>query len=294
MSDARIGIVGMGLIGGSFALALKQAGYDGEIVGYDPAVSADLLKDRFVDRMSNSLSALARECDVVMIATPVGVVRTLLAEIVSSCSPQTIITDVGSTKHMFVQIACEAFKRESSRESDIEVLPLVPGHPIAGSEKSGIAAAEANLFRGRKVVLTPLENTDVHALALITCLWEKIGAEVTQMDVATHDALFAFTSHLPHMVAYALINGLLVSRHSDQAIDYVAGGLRDFTRIAKSDPVMWRDICLANRDNLIEAIAGFETALENLRGMVANADADALADFFKRTNDYCHRINKLD
>ncbi len=287
MNDARVGIVGVGLIGGSLALALKQAGYDGEIVGCDVDASASLAL-RCVDRLLDSPTALTRECDVVVLATPVGAAVALLAEIAPACSAQTVITDAGSTKRRFVEAARAAFDRGTGLGG------VVPGHPIAGCEKSGAEAARADLFRGRKTVLTPLRNTDARALGMVTSLWERAGAEVTQMDAVEHDALFAATSHLPHLLAYALIGRLLESPHRDRAIEYAAGGLRDFTRIAESDPVMWRDICLANRDNLLEAIAGFESEFGRLRDAVGRGDAAALDAFFKRAGDYRRRLKAAD
>ncbi len=284
----RVGIIGVGLIGGSLALALKQAGYGGEIVGCDPAVGrgagAASPEDHFTDRLSDSPAALAAECDVVVIATPVAAAAGLLAEIAPSCSAQTVITDVGSTKQVFLNAARKAFGGD--------VASLVPGHPIAGGEKSGTGAARTDLFRGCKVVLTPLESTDARALDAVTRLWKQAGAEeVIRMDAAEHDALFAVTSHLPHMLAYALMGALTASRHRDLAVDYAAGGLRDFTRIAESDPVMWRDVCLANRDNLLEALAGFEAEFRCLYDAVERGDADALAAFFERAGDYRRRLN---
>ncbi len=290
MNNRRVGIIGMGLIGGSLALALKQSGYGGEIIGCDPDASAALLTGRFVDRLSDSPAAVAGECDLVVLATPVGAAVSLLAEIAPSCCAETIITDVGSVKQAFVRAARAAFPPKP----DADMVALVPGHPIAGGEKNGAAAARADLFQGCKTVLTPLENTSAGALDAVTRLWERVGAEVTRMDAAAHDELFAVTSHLPHMLAYALVGGLLASRHCEQVIEYAAGGLRDFTRIAESDPVMWRDICLANRNQLLAAIAGFETEFGRLHDAVDRGDAAALAGFFKRAGDYRRRLNTAD
>ena len=284
--DACIGIVGTGLIGGSLALSLKRANHAGRLVGYDPAVSAETLEGRFVDRVSGSAAALAEQCDVVVLAVPVGASLVLLDEIAPMCLPRTLLTDVGSTKQAFVDAARRAF----DRRGDAGIPFLVPGHPIAGSEQSGIDSARADLFEGRTVVLTPPSGTDAQAIDSVAALWRKAGARVVRMDATAHDALFAVSSHLPHTVAYALIDGIVNSRHSEDALQYSAGGLRDFTRIAGSDPLMWRDICLSNRDNLLEAIAAFESSLDGLRAMIADGDGDALRRFFERSNDYCRRM----
>ena len=285
MSEVRVGIVGMGLIGGSLALALKQAGWRGEIVACDPAAAA--LAARFVDRLSDSPRALAADCDVVVLATPVCAAVELLGEIASACSPGTVVTDVGSTKRAFVRAAREAFSPEACAF-------VVPGHPIAGCEKSGAGAARADLFQSRQVTLTPLENTAASALDAVTDLWERVGASVTWMDAEEHDALFAATSHLPHVTAYALVGALLASRHREQALEYAAGGLRDFTRVAESDPVMWRDVCLTNRDRLLEAIAGFETELKHLRRLVDEGNGAELEKLFGRVRDYRRCLNAED
>lgn len=284
--DARIGIVGIGLIGGSLALALRQGGHRGELVGYDFSVPADVLKGHFVDRVSDSAAALASQCDIVVLATPVCASLALLDEIASLCLPRTVLTDVGSTKQAFADTA----RRVLNRDNGV-TLSVVPGHPIAGSEKSGIDSARADLFRGNKVVLTPLPGGDMQATDAVAALWEKTGARVTRMDPAAHDALFAATSHLPHMVAYALINAVFDFGYDHPARQYSAGGLRDFTRIARSDPVMWRDICLSNRENLMEVIAGFEASLGKLRALVASEDGEALTEFFERSKAYCRRMD---
>ena len=285
--DACVGIVGTGLIGGSLALSLKRANHAGMLVAYDPAVSAATLEGHFVDRVSDSPVALASQCDVVVLAAPVGASLALLDEIASACFSPTVLTDVGSTKQVFV----DAARRALDRREDSDTLSLVPGHPVAGSEKSGIGNARADLFRGRTVVLTPLPETDAQAVDSVTALWEKTGARVVRMDAVVHDALFAISSHLPHVIAYALIGGVADSRYSEDILQYSAGGLHDFTRVARSDPVMWRDICLSNRESLLEAIAAFESSLDGLRAMIEDRDGDALVRFFERSNDYCRRMD---
>lgn len=284
MNDVRVGIVGMGLIGGSLALALKEAGWRGEIVACDPAAALDR---RFADRVSGSPAAVAAECDVVVLATPVCAAAALLGEIAPACSPGTVVTDVGSTKRAFVRAAREAFTPEACAF-------VAPAHPIAGCEKSGVGAARADLFRARQVVLTPLDNTAESALDAVTRLWERVGAAVTRMDAEAHDALFAATSHLPHVTAYALVGALLASDYREQAIEYAAGGLRDFTRVAESDPVMWRDVCLTNRDRLLEAISDFETELKHLRRLVDAGDGAELEKMFRRARDYRRCLNAGD
>ena len=282
MSGERVGIIGVGLIGGSLALALKEAG-DSKVVACDPGASAAVVK-RCVDRWYDSPSELVKECDVVVLATPVKTAELLLAEIAAECPAQTVLTDVGSTKQAFVQTAYKVLGRES-------ITRLVPGHPITGSEKNTAANAHAGLFQGRKVALTPSVDTAAVALTAVTRLWQRVGAEVVQMGAMEHDELFAVTSHLPHVLAYALIGGLLASAHRDDAVEYAAGGLRDFTRIAESDSVMWRDICLTNREFLLKAMAGFEVEFKSLSDAIARSDGEALAVFFKRAGEYRRRFS---
>ena len=266
-----VAIVGTGMIGTSLGLALKRAGAAREIVGVDAARdAARAARARgALDRVAASTADLGA-CDVIILALPVAAVGGVLA----SLAPLNgaVATDVGSVKGAVLEAARAALGDD--------VANFVPGHPIAGSHESGPAAAAADRFDGCRVVLTPDGQTADAALRRVEELWVAAGAgAVTRMDAALHDRVFAYTSHLPHAVAYALIGGLLARTDADRLFAYTAGGLRDFTRIAASDPVMWRDVFLANAEHVLEAMDDFSAGVARLRGHIARADGAALRDF---------------
>lgn len=274
MITEKLAIVGTGLIGGSFALALKQAGAVGEVlgVGRNPArltVARELgLIDRAVDWKQ------AGEADCILLAIPVGETESVLKQLVPHLKSGAIVTDAGSTKANVVATARTVL---GTRFSD-----FVPGHPIAGSEQSGPGAARADLFQAKKVVLTPQAETRADALATVRALWEATGAQVETLDAKLHDRVFAAVSHLPHLAAFALVDELAQRADSDTFFRFAAGGFRDFTRIASSSPEMWRDIALANREALLTEMDAYLSALQTLRQAVSTKDAEALFTLFSR------------
>jgi prephenate dehydrogenase len=270
----KLAIVGTGLIGGSFAQALKQAGAVREVlgVGRNPArltVARELgLIDRAVDWDE------AGQADCILLALPVGETETVLQQLGPHLKTGAIVTDAGSTK---VNVVAAARAALGARFAD-----FVPGHPIAGSEQSGPGAARADLYQGRKVVLTPQADTRADALATVRALWEAAGAQVETLDAALHDRVFAAVSHLPHLAAFALVDELAQRADGETFFRFAASGFRDFTRIAGSSPEMWRDIALGNRDALLIELDAYVAALQGLRGAVSAEDAEALLAIFSR------------
>jgi len=281
----KLAIVGTGLIGGSFSLALKQAGAVREVlgVGRNPArltVARELgLIDRAVDW------AEAGQADCILLALPVGETEAVLRQLAPHLKAGAIVTDAGSTKLNVVAAARSAL---GDRFAD-----FVPGHPIAGSEQSGPGAARADLYQGRKVVLTPQADTRSDAVATVTALWHAAGAHVETLDADLHDRVFAAVSHLPHLAAFALVDELAQRADGDTFFRFAASGFRDFTRIAGSSPEMWRDIALANREALVVELDAYVAALQVLRSAVSAEDADALLDIFSRAraarNNWAHK-----
>ena len=279
-APGKLVVVGTGLIGGSFALALKNAGKVGSVVGVgrgrdnlDQALRLGVV-DRAYTRAEDWTAELA-DAALVLLATPVGEMPPLLAAIAPHLGPETIISDAGSTKQDVIVAARAALGAAFSR--------FVPAHPIAGSERSGAAAASVSLFRGRQVVLTPLPETDSAAVERVGEWWMQCGGIVTLLTPERHDALLSAVSHLPHLLAFALI-GELADR--PDAADYwrVAGtGLRDFTRLAESHPDMWRDICIANAVRLRADLSAYRQQLERIDAMLARADGAALGGLFARS-----------
>ena len=273
----KLALVGTGLIGGSFALALKQAGAVREVlgVGRNPArltVARELgLIDRVVDW------AEAGQADCILLALPVGETGAVLQQLAPHLKAGAIITDAGSTKLNVVEAARAAL---GARFAD-----FVPGHPIAGSEQSGPGAARADLYRGKRVVLTPQADTRADAVATVRLLWEAAGAQVESLDAVQHDRIFAAVSHLPHLAAFALVDELAQRADSDIFFRFAASGFRDFTRIAGSSPEMWRDIALANREAVLAELDAYLAALQALRQAVDAEDADALLKMFSRARD---------
>ena len=270
----KLAIVGTGLIGGSFALALKQAGAVGEVlgVGRNPArltVARELgLIDRAVDW------AEAGRADCILLAMPVGETEAVLKSLAPHLKPGAIVTDAGSTKSDVVEAARTAL---GTRFAD-----FVPGHPIAGSEQSGPGAARADLYQGKRVVLTPQAETRAGATATVSALWEAVGAQVETLDAAQHDRIFAAVSHLPHLAAFALVDDLAQRADGDTFFRFAASGFRDFTRIAGSSPEMWRDIALANRAAVVAELDAYLDALQILRQAVDAEDGDTLLKIFSR------------
>jgi prephenate dehydrogenase len=272
----RIAILGLGLIGGSLALALKQRGAVGEVVGWGHREASLRLGAQLgvIDRYSLDLAAAVKGADVVVIATPTLTAETMLERLAPLLDAGTLITDVASVKGNLLRAAQRVFGAAPPQ--------LVLAHPIAGSEQSGVAAARADLFVAHRVILTPVETTAAAALRRIRALWALTGAEVVEMSVAQHDAVLAATSHLPHMLAYTLVDALAGDTRGGDIFRFAAGGFRDFTRIASSDPQMWHDIALANREALLAAIDRFGDHLADLRAAIDRGDGATIMATFQR------------
>lgn len=270
----KVAICGVGLIGGSFALALKAAGVVGEVVGLGRTREAldNALRLGVIDRIARDWPDALAGTDLVLLGMPVGQMAAAMAALAPHLGAQTVITDVGSTKSDVVTAARTAL--------GVRVGQFVPGHPIAGAEQSGVNAAHAQLYRNKRVVLTPLpENTSEHLLR-IRSVWEAAGAQVSILTPEDHDSVFAAVSHLPHLLAFALVHELSTRNNSDQLFGFAAGGFRDFTRIASSHPEMWRDICLANRVALLEELDAFMAELERTETLLAAGDGEGLEAMF--------------
>lgn len=272
----KIAIVGLGLIGGSLARALVAAGCDCEIVGIDRDMAAlqQAIEDGSITSFTDDVQTGCAEADLVVIAVPVLSVKAMLQEMAPVLGPDTIVTDVASVKHSSVSAAREVFGQVPAN--------FVPAHPIAGSEHSGYKAAKADLFQRRKVILTPLDTTAPAAVDLVRELWELTGAEVLEMAVEHHDEVLAATSHLPHLLAFALVDTLSQQGESEEIFRYAAGGFRDFTRIASSDPVMWRDIFVTNGAATVKVLDQYVADLQTLRSALLKGDAELLHTIFKR------------
>jgi prephenate dehydrogenase len=260
----RLAVIGVGLIGGSFALALKQAKQVSHVVGVgrNAANLKTALERGVIDSTAPDAAVAARGADLVLVATPVAQFAEIFKALAGSLEGKTLVTDGGSTKRDVIAAARKALGKGVSR--------FVPAHPIAGAEKSGAAAASADLFRGKRVVLTPLEENSKDSISRIEQAWKACGASVSRMSAEEHDAVLATVSHLPHLLAYALVHEVAGRDNSAQLFSFAAGGFRDFTRIASSHPEMWRDICVANRDQLLKETEKFSAKLEQVKKLLDN------------------------
>ncbi len=279
----RMTIIGVGLIGGSLALALRRARLVGEIVGVGRGAANLALARRrgIVDRVTRDPETGVRDANLVVLATPVGALAEVGEANAPALMPGAIVTDVGSTKASVLR--------------DLEPLipahaHLVAGHPIAGTEDSGAAAAAADLFEGSRCILTPTPRTSAGALAKVRRLWRATGARVIEMDAGEHDRILGAVSHLPHVVAYALVNAVTATRKD--ALDYAGGGFRDFTRIAASHPDMWRDIVLANRESVLAGIDAVLIELESIREAVEKQDGRRLTAAFTLARERRRALDK--
>ncbi|BBA71042.1 prephenate dehydrogenase [Geobacter sulfurreducens] len=275
----RLAVIGVGLIGGSLARALRTAGAVGEIVGIDrdEANLRQAAELGVVDRAAATVAEGVAGADMVFLSVPVramaGVVREIAPHLAAGC----IVTDGGSVKAEVVA-ACDPLMPAGTC--------FVGGHPIAGTEHSGVGASFATLYQGKRCILTPAAATDRDALATVVRMWEAAGSEVVLMDPEKHDRVVAAISHLPHMVAYALVNAVEgYDRFEESILRYSAGGFRDFTRIASSDPAMWRDIALMNREGVLEMMDHFAAYFGQLRSLVAAGDAEGLERFFRDSKE---------
>jgi len=272
----KLCIIGVGLIGGSLARALKKAGAVGEIVGAGRDV-AHLEKAKalgVIDHFETDISLAVKDCDMVVVAVPLGAMQAVFEKIAPVITKDMVITDVGSAKGSVIKAAEAAFK--SIPET------LVPGHPIAGTEKSGVEASFPELYENRRIIITPLETSSATAISKVKSMWQACGAEVVETTIEHHDEVLAATSHLPHMLAFSLVDTLAKMDAKNEIFDFAAGGFRDFTRIASSDPDMWRDICLANGDALVGMIEKFSDDLQLLSKAIESNDSKYLEETFSR------------
>ena len=275
----KLVVIGVGLIGGSLACALRKAGKVGSVVGVGRGVAnlEQAVALGVIDSYSQDGAQAVADADMVVIGATLGSSAAILETIAPALQPATIVTDVGSTKASVVAAARLALGDKFAR--------FVPGHPIAGTEHSGAQAAFADLYVGHRVILTPVAETDLDALARVRAMWECVGARVTQMSVADHDRVLAATSHLPHMLAFTLVDMLAAADDADDIFAFAAGGFRDFTRIASSNPEMWRDIALANRDALLAICGSYKARLERLMQALREGDGATLEQSFKRAKE---------
>lgn len=288
----KLTVIGVGLIGGSFARAMRQSGMVAHISGcgrkvdnLDKAVELGVIDDYCQD-----IQAAVKDADLIFIATPVGSFENILQQIRGGIKDDAIITDGGSTKGSVINMAQSVFGKMPAN--------FVPGHPISGTENSGVEASFATLYQDHRVILTPLAHTNPEAINIVTQLWQAAGAQVTTMEYHHHDQVLAATSHLPHLLAFSLVNTLTTLDEKQEIFENAAGGFRDFTRIASSDPAMWQDICLANREALLEHLDHFTRDLEKLRLALVDNDGDCLKRVFSRAkksrDEFIEKTHQLD
>ena len=275
----KIVIFGVGLIGGSFALALRKAHAVGEVVGFgrSEATLQQAKQLDILDRIGRDVAAEVGNADLVLLATPVGQMAELMARIAPHLGAHTLVTDGGSTKSDVVAAA-------RANLAD-RIAQFVPAHPIAGAEKSGAGAAQADLYQGRKVVLTPLPENSAASVARVRRTWELCGAAVSELTPQQHDAVFAAVSHLPHLLSFALVHDLAQRDNRELLLSFAASGFRDFTRIAASSPEMWRDICLANREALLRELRSYIAELNQMDAALEAGDAERLERTFRAARE---------
>ena len=275
----KLVVIGTGLIGGSFALALKRARAVKRVIGVGRTRRnlAEALRLKVIDEASQDAAHAVRDADLVLLATPLGQMPAVMTAIAPHLPARAVVTDAGSTKRDVVACARRFLGAHFSR--------FVPGHPVAGTEKSGVPAAFPELFRGKNVILTPQRDTAASATRLVRQAWEACGARVTRLDAREHDAILAAVSHLPHVIAFALVSMLAGRRNPGRLFGFSAGGLRDTVRIAGSSPEMWADICVANRDELLAVLEDYENELELLRAAIEAADAAELRRLFAQARN---------
>ena len=276
----KITIIGVGLIGGSLARSLKERNLAKVVFGYgrDQARLKSAQKLNVIDQFSTSIEEAIVGAEIIVIATPVGTFQSILGEIEPLVTDNVIITDVGSTKSDIVNIVHNVLKVKSNC--------FIPAHPIAGKERSGFEVSDSMLFDGKKVIITPQENNSSDSIQVIEEMWKGVGAEVDFMSAESHDNLLGMTSHLPHMLAFSLVN-YLVNQNPTASI-YAGGGFKDFSRIASGDAIMWRDICLQNKDQIISHLKGYQSTLNDLLEAIGDENSEELEHLFttaKKTRD---------
>ena len=283
MAQSKIVICGVGLICGSFALALKKSALalrrDLQVVGMGRtrAPLEQALQLGVIDTIATDWASALDGADLILLGMPVGQMEAVMRALAPHLQPHTIVTDGGSTKSDVVAAARAAFGDK--------IRQFIPGHPIAGAEKSGVVAAQADLYVDKRVVLTPLPENSAADVKAVRAVWELCGAKLTQLAPEEHDRVFAAVSHLPHLLAFALVHDFAQRPNSDQLFGFAAGGFRDFTRIASSHPEMWRDICVANRHALLRELDAYMVELMRTRVLLAGADAAGLEAMFNTARE---------
>ena len=277
-------IIGVGLIGGSLAKALRFENAVGHITGFGRTESSLQRAQALgvVDSWSLDLGTAVEQAEVVVIASPVNAISSTFQKLKSCLGDNAIVTDAGSVKGPIVDAAVSGLGDK--------IVNFVPGHPIAGKEQSGVDAASATLFKGHRTILTPIANTGTEAISTVKDMWETIGAEVVFMEPSVHDELLALTSHLPHALAFILVDLLSRQTNSEDSFDLSAGGFYDITRIASGDPVMWRDIFLSNQQAVLQRLTEFSTAIANLAELINDCDSHGLEQMFKHSNEVRRQI----
>jgi len=267
-------VIGVGLIGGSLAMALKKAGYVEHVTGLGRSVENLETAKRLgiIDSYETDYAKAVSHADMIFISVPIGAMGTVFAKIEPHLKKHAIVTDAGSAKHTVIDAALNNF--------ELKINQFVPGHPIAGTEKSGAQAAFDSLYKNRRVILTPLEENSPDDIAKVKAMWEAAGAEVDEMGARHHDLVLAGTSHLPHVLAFALVDCLNNLDDVDEIFKYAAGGFRDFTRIASSDPVMWRDICLNNSEAILAMMNNYQKQIDGLKDSIQKGDGEAVLKIF--------------
>ena len=276
----KITIIGVGLIGGSLALALNERNLANVVCGYgrDQSRLEEAQKSNIIDAFSTNIKEAIDEANIVVISTPVGTFKDILGQIEPLISSNVIITDVGSTKSDIVNIVNDVLRDKSSC--------FIPAHPIAGKERSGFEVSDSKLYDGKKVIITPQETNSPESIDMIEQMWKNVGADVDFMSAESHDNLLGMTSHLPHMLAFSLVN-YLVDQNPNASI-YAGGGFKDFSRIASGDAIMWRDICLQNKNQIMSHLKGYQSTLDDLLEAINDEDSEKLGQLFttaKKTRD---------
>lgn len=274
----QLGLIGCGLMGSSFALALKRAGLVKRVVGYSksPSTTERARQLGVIDVEAPSALLAVSGADIVLLAIPVSATEATFKAIRHLVGPHTLLMDVGSTKRDVVDAARRALREQ--------IGSFVPCHPITGKEVSGVEHADADLYAGKQVILTPIERTFTVQLKKATEVWEALGCHVLQMSPQAHDAAYAAVSHLPHLIAFAMINGIKSQAHGKDYMALAGPGFRDFTRIAASDPQMWRDILIANREELLAQSKIFQQTLQSLEQLISSGSGDALESLIEQAS----------
>lgn len=272
----RVALIGVGLIGGSLARGLKRYNLCGSITGYGRSIKEldKAVELGVIDDYTSSVKDAVKGADLVIIAVPMSVFSAVFTDMADVITDNMVITDVGSAKASVIEAALSVFGKMPGG--------LVPGHPIAGTEKSGVEASFDSLFENRRVILTPTDDSSEKAVNLVTKMWQKVGAEVVIMTPEHHDHVLAATSHLPHVLAFSLVDTLGTMNERSEIFRYAAGGFRDFTRIASSDPTMWRDICIQNKSAILSVLKNYESHLKTLELAIEAQDEDAINEIFVR------------